>query len=261
MPNWCTNILTVSGPADSLDKFFQTVTAGKEGLDFNTTVPMPPGLEKDLYNLPEEEQKRIKAENLKKYGSEDWYNWCVNNWGVKWNASEVSDREDVEGGQRLTFSTPWGPPVYWMLTTSKIFPDLTFSEYFDDGSGGYGKFSLSNGQMLTEEQMNGFDWLMECDPEFKETYESVTQGEYEQVISEYAQQGELEYYDLEEYLFDRIKREDLPKFKDFNWQTYDCEESYKVLTAEQSELPTLFGSLSTAKAKGLLEQRISGQIP
>lgn len=45
-------------------------------------------------------------ENIKKYGSATWYNWCAENWGTEWNACEAQMWED----NTLRFSTAWSAP-------------------------------------------------------------------------------------------------------------------------------------------------------
>ena len=48
----------------------------------------------------------------------DHYNWCVENWGTKWDVADAEVDEDVEVSQdalEASFSfrcwTAWGPPV------------------------------------------------------------------------------------------------------------------------------------------------------
>ena len=34
----------------------------------------------------------------------NWYNWCIDNWGCKWDASSITIEEDTN---TIYFSTPW----------------------------------------------------------------------------------------------------------------------------------------------------------
>lgn len=45
------------------------------------------------------------------YGHSNWYEWRVNNWGCKWNASEASDDGKY-------FQTPYDPPYFWIKELS-----------------------------------------------------------------------------------------------------------------------------------------------
>ena len=48
--------------------------------------------------------------NLKRYGERDWYEWSINNWGCKWNASESRVDTKFDGTMVISFDTPWSPP-------------------------------------------------------------------------------------------------------------------------------------------------------
>lgn len=84
--------------------------------------------------------------NLETYGVSNWYDWCVKNWGTKW---------DIEGeGSRLaddhasyTFQSAWSPPVEAFVTISKSFPELTFDlEYFESGMSFMGRVEIRDGE-------------------------------------------------------------------------------------------------------------------
>lgn len=64
--------------------------------------------------------KRI-AENIKEHGSKDWYDWCCDNWGTKWNAFDV-EVEDIDEENDICwfkFTTAWCPPEGWIKELSK----------------------------------------------------------------------------------------------------------------------------------------------
>ena len=53
----------------------------------------------------------LRAEMLAKYGYASWYDWCIANWGTKWDLCEVGmDRHDANCAT-LTFDTAWAPPI------------------------------------------------------------------------------------------------------------------------------------------------------
>ncbi len=73
-----------------------------------------------------------------KYGShhDDFnsggYEWCVNNWGTKWNAYDIKRRD--YGGFCLTFQTAWSPPLPVIAELHKRFPECRITlEFFERG--------------------------------------------------------------------------------------------------------------------------------
>lgn len=52
----------------------------------------------------------VVADNISRFGHPTWYNWSVENWGTKWDASSV---KLTQKGKVLIFEfkTAWAPPV------------------------------------------------------------------------------------------------------------------------------------------------------
>lgn len=103
MPNWCLNKLTVSHTdKTAMDRF---VAAYNKGTLCQEFLPMPEGY----------------VENGK------WYDWCVSNWGTKWDvgADEGTEKEERYGLKATvvpwsdkntieascSFDSAWAPPV------------------------------------------------------------------------------------------------------------------------------------------------------
>lgn len=61
-------------------------------------------VEKDIRVSSQEmlEMGKTLYENKEKYGATTWYDWCVANWGTKWNACEVQVSDYT-----IEFSTAW----------------------------------------------------------------------------------------------------------------------------------------------------------
>ena len=101
--------------------------------------------------------------NIKKYGSTDWYNWRIANWGTKWNASPDScivEMDESKGELYLSFTTAWDAPfnIY-----SKLAERFDFSVcYSDEDKAGSNKGLLiyKNGKLNTADY---FDYLNEDD--------------------------------------------------------------------------------------------------
>lgn len=97
-----------------------------EHMDVSKIDPMKRAakeIEFSKYDRPKEET-RIIANNLSKYGAKDWCEWCVTNWGCKWDATDLSI--SCEDGQELCakFRTPydWPTGVYKKLLS--LYPQI-----------------------------------------------------------------------------------------------------------------------------------------
>lgn len=118
MPNWCNNNITVSHPDRS--KMEALATAIKEGNFFKHIIPIPEDLNivagrvGDDTNPDQVELERRSAENLKKYGAANWYDFCTSRWGTKWD-TDPYDPADVVVNEHnaitFGFDTAWGPAI------------------------------------------------------------------------------------------------------------------------------------------------------
>ena len=163
MPNWNSNVVEVRGPRKIVKELvdhkfdFQKIhpypkeldiTAGREGADDSV------------------EQKALVAKeqaNLKKYGHSNWYDWCVSEWGTKWNAGG-SDNEDMivdydddvddTGIALFTFSSAWAPPVGVFQKLKELHPDLYIQgRYYEPGVGFFGVWDDGDDRCYTFESI------------------------------------------------------------------------------------------------------------
>lgn len=144
MPNWCTNKLEIGGDPNT-HAFIRSELSGENGiLDFSKIIPIPADLErKGLTDVQ-------KASNKRKYGYSDWYDFCCEKWGTKWNASNV----EVHPDGSISFQTAWSPPVPIIKELSKKYPNVSFRiTYVDEGGSFIGFTDVVNG----ETENNEFD--------------------------------------------------------------------------------------------------------
>lgn len=60
-------------------------------------------------------------------GYYDWYQWSLDNWGVKWDASNLQTKELSDFHTIIyTFDSPWGTPEHFVVELSKLYPSCTF---------------------------------------------------------------------------------------------------------------------------------------
>lgn len=117
MPNWCNNRVVISHPDTA--KLEALVGAIKEGNFLKHIVPVPEDLQivagrvGDDTNPDQIELERKSAENLKKYGAANWYDFCTSRWGTKWDVDPY-DPEDVKienNTIEFGFDSAWSPPM------------------------------------------------------------------------------------------------------------------------------------------------------
>lgn len=79
--------------------------------------------------IPCENNSELKRMLLfAEFGADNWYDWCVNNWGTKWDATcdNLDDVNPDEGYICINFDTAWSPPLKWLHNLIKLFPELNF---------------------------------------------------------------------------------------------------------------------------------------
>ncbi len=82
--------------------------------------------------------------------TEVWWEWVVSNWGTKWDAQQVVV---VDGGEvvEYEFETAWSPPVPWLRTVAKMYPELRFRLTYDEpGMELYGAMTLEDGVLVRD---------------------------------------------------------------------------------------------------------------
>ncbi|CAB4128985.1 hypothetical protein UFOVP223_39 [uncultured Caudovirales phage] len=78
----------------------------------------------------------------------NWYNWNIENWGVKWDAGEVSLNTDTPKALGYSFETPWGIPQPVFIAMCEQFPTLEFNFYSIEEQG-WGAEQEGHGGQLT----------------------------------------------------------------------------------------------------------------
>lgn len=113
MPNWCRNTLTITHPDPAMIQ--RAVKAFAEGKFLNEFVPVPDSLHIVAGSVGDPvEQAKLEedtARNLEVHGYSNWYDFCVNEWGTKWDVGgEDSINEITENSLTVYFDSAWAPP-------------------------------------------------------------------------------------------------------------------------------------------------------
>ena len=144
MPNYCNNVVEIRGPVQVVKALVD------HRLDFQKIHPYPKDLDivagrSGADDSPEQIQLVAAEEsNLKKYGYKNWYDWCVSEWGTKWNAggSDNADMQidfDEDGDDSIAlfqFDTAWAPALGVLQKLMDDHPELSIEcRYHEPGVG------------------------------------------------------------------------------------------------------------------------------
>ena len=155
MPNWFYFSLNVSGKKEDVQSFVENVK-GKEGttyegreFDFNHFIPQPEGL------YDEKSEDNIFP---------NWYNWNIENWGTKWNASVddayvASDKEGFPYEYHYDMRTAWADPRPVIFKMIEMYPQLDFNISGEEESNAYGIYVSSSEDVFLEEEPTLIDEL------------------------------------------------------------------------------------------------------
>lgn len=105
---------------------------------FNSLVPVPEIILKIGYNGSAcfENTGKVSMKEIIRKLDEDssGYNWCINNWGTKWDMLKPIEVHRKRNVIEYCFMTAWSPPIKWLQKVSILFPSLVFSlEYSETG--------------------------------------------------------------------------------------------------------------------------------
>jgi len=157
MPNWCSNEIKIHGTKEDVDAFEQHLSKSKIPFDFNLFLPYPEEFKvlDDAY--AEAEAAGIPWDKLPKSGYEQGgYDWCVNQWGTKWNLQDASVNRDCDQDLSGNFDTAWSPPIGVLQAMSEKFPALTFTLTYWEGEMCFAGIStFSNGIEVDAKQWDG----------------------------------------------------------------------------------------------------------
>lgn len=87
--------------------------------------------------------------NMRRYGAPTWYDWCLNNWGTKWNAYGYDEEGvDYNDGDSLRFQTAWSAPHPILDRLTEMFPDVELEHEWADEDIGHncGRFRYQGGK-------------------------------------------------------------------------------------------------------------------
>ena len=172
MPNWCNNTLNIRHEDPAMIE--RARKAFNEGRLLDEFIPVP----KDLHivagsvgSKDSPEQIALEAQeeaNRKTHGYATWYDFCVNEWGTKWDvgADGQPALDQDGGGLVMNFDSAWAPPcaAYEKLMEQgfKIIayyyePGMGFCGKWEDGSDDYYEYAGMTSEQIANELPDDLD--------------------------------------------------------------------------------------------------------
>jgi hypothetical protein len=173
MPNWCGNTLTISH--EDPEMIVRAKAAFAEGRLLEEFFPVPAGL-KDTTSPNRDNAEELRAQ----YGYADWYDWCVNEWGTKW---DVGDGQGIQAWDEheliVYFDSAWTPPI----AAYEKFMDLGFTvyaTYYEPGCAFAGIFEDGMDDYYDLSEMDSGDVQQQLPPDLDDSFGiSESMAEYE----------------------------------------------------------------------------------
>ena len=97
---------------------------------------MPEILEGTTSPAPHDLDPVLRQTMIAQTGTDNWYDWCVKNWGVKWDVSleglEFTDNGDGTAEISGWFDSPWGPPIEAYQQFADDFDSCYLEAFYDE---------------------------------------------------------------------------------------------------------------------------------
>ena len=161
MPNWCNNNLTLEHEdPQMIQRAYDALERGEFLQEF---IPCPKELTETVSGHCgdgyAQELNQFKMElNLKYFGSKDWYDWNVSNWGTKWDVGEQGCSDIRPDGRMLHtyFDSAWSPPVNAYAKLEELGFRVN-AMYYEGGMAFAGAYGSGNDEEINLEGMSADD--------------------------------------------------------------------------------------------------------
>lgn len=162
MPNWCANTVEIyhQDPAmlERARKGFE------QGGLLNEFIPVPADLQITAGFLGNgDEQKKLEEQerrNVATHGYKNWYDFCVGEWGTKWDVGgDGYEAQDIEGGLILSFDSAWSPPIGafeklvdmgFSIRAMYYEPGMAYAGIWEDGDDDFYEYGGMNSEQIAE---------------------------------------------------------------------------------------------------------------
>jgi hypothetical protein len=178
MPNYCYNRLTLQHKDPDLIN--RAATAFQSGKLLEEFVPVPKELKETVAGFCEagyaaelhEFQQKL---NVKYFGYQNWYDFCVDKWGTKWDVcGTVIDSQ--KNSLLIEFESAWSPPLGFYT----VMQDLGFevqAYYWEPGMAFAGRFDQNGDEFFEVKSLEDAKNLPDDINEALEIYGSMLEWE------------------------------------------------------------------------------------
>ena len=187
MPNWCNNTLTLTHEDPAM------ILRAKEALDrgefLQEFIPVPQDLKDTVSgSMGEDHREAHEAQqkaNREKHGYSNWYDFCVGEWGTKWDVGGDGQTDIHPDGKMLhtTFDSAWSPPVNAYVKLEELGFGVN-AMYYEGGMAYAGAYGDGGDEEINLEGMSADD-VENHYPEIDEAFGiSESMREYEAMEQE-----------------------------------------------------------------------------
>lgn len=153
MPNWCANTVEIYHEDSAMME--RVREAFNKGALLQEFIPVPQELKDAPANF------EVNEAFVDKYGYSTWYDFCVNEWGTKWDVgAEGYEVEFDPAGMTLSFDSAWAPPVAayeklmelgFAIRAYYYEPGMCFAGIWTDGTDDYYEYSNMSSDEVAEQ--------------------------------------------------------------------------------------------------------------
>lgn len=167
MPNWCNNTLTLTH--NNPEMIARAKTAFANGTFLDEFIPVPKDLQETISGGFSDSKEQALHElkqlsNQATHGYKDWYDFCVNEWGTKWDIGDGQGIQTWDDNELVVyFDSAWAPPIAayekleglgFQIFATYYEPGSAFAGIFEDGQDDYYDLSsMDSGDV--EQQLPG----------------------------------------------------------------------------------------------------------
>ena len=184
MPNWCNNTLELQHEDPAMIERAKKAFAEGKLLEEFCPVPASLHIVAGMVGDPEEQKKLEEdtARNLEVHGYGNWYDYCVNEWGTKWDVGGDDYNAPIqESPNKITmaFDSAWAPPTAAMDKMMDLGfsvrlyyyePGMCFAGIYGDEGDDYYDFTDMTSEQVKEglpEVLDDMFGISECMAEYE----------------------------------------------------------------------------------------------
>ena len=183
MPNWCANTLELKHADPAMIK--RAKDAFEAGRLLDEFIPIPQELREGAMNIDELRKNRnweYKKEldeireklNTKYFGFKDWYDFCVSEWGTKWDIGGDDGIATLkEDTLILAFDSAYSPPIDAYKKLEQMGFEI-WALYYESGMMFCGSYGQGNDEFYDIDA--GSEWVKENIPKYLDEEFGISQS-------------------------------------------------------------------------------------